>query len=92
MVPRTLGIRVLRTLGNRVVARYDYSRVIGGCWTAPSPHRRPQLTRKPGARFRAKREHLKGLLPESKGQNMALTVLYAPDSLGSRTVLGGAGC
>ena len=33
--------------------------------------------------FRAKREHLdmfQGLLPESHGQNLALTVLYVPES------------
>ena len=36
-------------------------------------------------RFRAKREHLgrvQGLLPESQGHNLALTVLYVPYSLG----------
>jgi len=42
----------------------------------------------PGAvsRVRAKREHLgrlKGLSPESQGQNMALTVLFVPNSLDS---------
>jgi len=40
----------------------------------------------PCGRFRAKMEHLKEfqvLLPESQGQNMALTVVYVPYSLGS---------
>ena len=39
--------------------------------------------------FRSKREHLLkfyGLLPESQGQNLALTVLYVPSSLGSGTL------
>jgi len=43
-----------------------------------------------GARFRAKMEQLKrvkGLLPESQGQNQALTVLYALHSLTSFTRL-----
>ena len=31
-----------------------------------------------GIRFRTKREQLKGLSPESQGQNQALTVLYFP--------------
>ena len=39
------------------------------------------------ARFRAKREQLErfyeGLVPESQGQNLALTVLYVPCSLDS---------
>jgi len=38
------------------------------------------------APFQAKREQLKklyGLLPESQGQNLALTVLYVPHSLDS---------
>ena len=37
-------------------------------------------------RFRAKREHLQGvegLLPESQGQNLAVTVLDVPRSLDS---------
>ena len=37
-------------------------------------------------RFRAKREYLKTqqvLLPESRGQNMAVTVLHVPHSLNS---------
>ena len=36
--------------------------------------------------FRAKRDQLKifkRLLPESRGQNLAVTVLYVPSSLGS---------
>ena len=37
-----------------------------------------------GARFRARRGHLTtlcGLLPESQGQDLALTVLFVPNSL-----------
>jgi len=42
----------------------------------------------PAPRFQAKRGQLKrfqGLLPESQGQNRALTVLYVPNSLDSGT-------
>jgi len=42
------------------------------------------MRRPPGDLFCAKREQLKrlqGLLPESQGQNLALTVLYVPSSL-----------
>ena len=44
-------------------------------------------------RVRAKREHLQifhGFLPESQGQNLALTVLYVPYSL-DRGIGGGGG-
>ena len=37
------------------------------------------------SRYRANREQLQGLVPESPGQNLALTVLYVPYSLDSGT-------
>jgi len=46
------------------------------------------------SRVRAKREHLArfyGVLPESRGQHLALTVLYVPDSLTEEALLGEKG-
>jgi hypothetical protein len=51
-----------------------------------SPPRPACFEGAPPHRFRAKREQLKrfeGLLPESQGQNMVLTVLYVPGLLDS---------
>ena len=42
-------------------------------------------------RVRAKREQLKTFLPESQGQNLAVTVLYVPCSLDSGLVRVGQG-
>ena len=52
----------------------------------PHNHAEAAKTSKLGIRFRAKGEHVKrvcGLLSESQGQKMALTVLYVPNSLDS---------